>query len=894
MERKKDRHFSPSKLAFWLLKRFCPEKYLDEVQGDLMEVFEWRKKEKSTFSANVRLFLDVISALRFFSMPKLQFGFSTSMLYSFVRSSFRNFSKNRFQTSLNVFGLSVGMAAALFILEYVSDELNYDQFSQSEDMYRVTMSFNRGDELMYETAVIGEPIAEAMVNELPQVEKVARLLDITRIWQGKNILSLENKPAKTFEEPNVYFADPTIIDLFDIEFEYGDSRLNEPNTIVVSTELAIKYFGNVRSAVGKTIRFQSVRVKRELLITGVFKYPNFNMQVRPSALISYATNLKGDGNSVLPMWSVNSVLTYVKVRAGTNPEVLQERLADLLNKQQPIDDDNRAQMHIGSLLASPITSIHLNSTYQDEVGTVGDANAIYILVVIALFIVVMAWINYINLSTATSMKRSKEVGVRKVMGAKRIELILQFFTETFLLNSLSLVFAIGLVMLIQPLFNQFLDKSLHLLGIDFMRFGVIMAGVFFGGILISGCYAAIVLSAHGIIRALKGVSKGNAGQNLRRGLIVLQLLFSSVLIIVSLAIDQQLKFMNTADTGMDMERVLVLEGPTLRKSDSTHKQESVLLTTKLSGLANVEGVSITNTIPGKSILQSSSISRKNTQESEQHEIEIIVGSEYLDVLGTRLLAGSGFDLDLDKRQVVINASAAKLLGFDHPSNAIGQLIYSWRFGANPQATQVTGVIEDYHHESLNKSIDPMAFYNNVGRFDNYYLLKLQSDAVTNQFDEIESIYSDVFPGNPVNYYYLGDFFNRQYVKDRLNNRILIGFVLIAIIVACLGLYGLASFSALQRTKEIGVRKVFGAKIKSLILMLSKEAILLSTIGFSLATPFAFYGISKWLDNYAFHIEISWWIFAIPMGIVFMITLLAVGQTILKAALKNPVGSLRYE
>lgn len=890
----KDSNCKSPYLITKFLKLFCRKDYYDEVSGDLEETFLWRVKEKGVFLAHFRLFLDVLSALRFFRAPNQKAGFSSSMLYSFTKSSFRNFSKNRFQTSLNVFGLAVGMTAALLILEYVSDELSYDRFSQSEDMYRVTMSFNRGDELMYKTAVIGEPIAETILDELPQVEKAARLLDITRIWEGKNILTIESEFGKTFEEPDVFFADPIITDLFDLKLVLGNSRLDEPNTIILSEELSRKYFGNEQRAVGKTIRFQSARKKHELLITGVFKHPDFNTQVRPSALVSYVTNLKGDQKSVLPIWGVNSCLTYIKAKSGTDPDALQERLNELLRKHQPLDDGGRAQMHIGSLFITPVSSIHLNSNYQDEVGPVGDANAIYILMVIAFFIVIMAWINYINLSTAYSMKRSKEVGVRKVMGAKRGELILQFFTETFLINLLALSLAIGLVLLIQPFFNQFLGRPLYLLGIDFGRFGLTMLSIFFCGILISGLYAAIVLSSHGITRALKGVSKGSSGQNLRRGLITLQLLFSSVLIMLSLAINEQLEFMGNADIGMDMDRILVLEGPTIKNNDSTHFQESKLLTNRLQELANVKSVSITNTIPGKSILQSSSISRENSNDSEKYEIEIVVGQEYLSVLKTRLLAGQEFDPELSNEQVIINASAANLLGFKNANDAIGKLIYTWSFQAEPRGTTIVGVIEDYHHESLDKRIDPMAFYSNVGRWDNYYLLKLQSQESTSLFEGIEKIYSEVFPVNPVNYYYLDEFFGGQYGNDRMNNRILMGFVLIAIIIASLGLYGLTSFSTLQRTKEIGVRKVFGAKIDTLMILLSKEVIVLSIAGFLLATPFAYYAISTWLESYAFRIRISWWIFMIPMAIVLTITLLTVGQNILKAALRNPIDSLRHE
>ena len=878
------------RLADRLLRLLCSSEIYDELKGDLEETYLWRSQRNGPKYARFRYYLDVLSAIRFIRMKDNSNSFSRSMLYSFVKSSFRNFSKHKFQTFLNVFGLAVGITAALFILEYVSDELNYDRFSQSDDMYRVTLSFSRGDELMYKTAVIGEPIAEAMLNELPQVEKAARLLDITRVWEGKNILTIENQPDKTFEEPDLFFADPDIIDLFDLDMAFGRSRLDEPNTIILSRALAEKYFDAAQDAVGKMIRFQSVRKKHELLVTGVYEYPDFNMQVRPSALISYVTNLSSGKKSIIPMWGVNTCLTYVKVKPGTGLEMLQKALTDLLRKYQPLVDKRKSGMHISNLMISPVASVHLNSTYQDEVGPTGNANTIFVLTVIAFFIVTMAWINYINLSTANSMRRSKEVGVRKVMGARRDELIIQFFIETFLVNLLALSLAIGLVLLTQPLFDQLVGRSLHLSTIDLPRFGIIMAGVFLAGIFVSGLYAAVVLSSQRAIRALKGVSKGNSGQNLRRGLIVFQLLFSSVLIMISLALEQQLRFMNNTDIGMEMDKVLVLEGPTIKRLDSTHIQVSELLVNRLSGLSNVKNVSVTNTIPGKSILQSSSMSRDNSIDAERHEIEIIVGSQYLDVLQTKLIAGKGFDPDLERRQVILNASAARQLGFTGPEDTVGKLVYS----GGPEGILVRGIIEDYHHESLNRPIDPMAFYNRVGRWDNYYLLKLHSENTRTVFTEVEKIYAEMFPGNPVKYYYLDQFFNSQYGNERMNSRIFMGFVLIAIIVACLGLYGLTSFAALQRTKEIGVRKVLGAKVNQIFFMLSREVMLLSLLGFLLATPLAYYGIGKWLDNYAYHIQMSWWLFVIPMVMILMVTMMAIAQKIIKTALTNPVNSLRNE
>lgn len=893
---KNNKPISPPKLGTWLLKLLCRKEYLDEVQGDLLEVFEWRLKEKGVLKAKVWYLIDVVSALCLFKLFHSLPRFFDGMFWSFIKSSFRSLSKNRLQTSLNVFGLAVGIAAALFILEYVSDELDYDRFSQSEDMYRVTLSFSRGDESMYKTAVIGEPIAEVLLNDLPKVEKAARLLDITRIWEGKNFLTLPKASNKTFEEPNLFFADPDIIDLFDLEILYGKSRLEEPNTVVLSEEASEKYFGSADEAIGQLIKFKSVRKTHDLLVTGVYRLPEHNIQVKPSLLVSYNTNLSEGKKSIIPMWGVNTCLTYIKTKSGTVYQDLQQDLTNILEKYQPINEENKSRMHISSLIATPIKSIHLNSDYQDEVGPVGDANSVYSLVVIAVFIVMMAWINYINLSTAYAIKRSREVGVRKVMGAGRGELISQFFIETFLINAFALACAIGMVLLIQPLFNQLIDRSLQLQTIDFSRFGVIMGSVFFTGIFVSGIYAALSLSSFGVVRALKGVSKSSSGQNIRRMLIVFQLSFSLVIVIVSLTMNSQLNFMNQADMGMDMNEVLVLDGPTIKRNDSLHLLDSKLLKSRLEGLAGIQSVTAVNTIPGKSILQSVAYSRSLSDNAEFTELELVTGNQYLNILSTTLVAGSTWsESDSEWRQVILNTSAVRQLGFGSAEEAVGKYIYGKASNSVSDASRIVGVIDDYHHESLNRDIDPMIFRSQTGRWDNYYLLKLDGAATNlNLYDNIEKVYAEVLPSNSVNYYYLGEFFKRQYGNDRLNNRVFMGFVLVAITIACLGLYGLTSFVALQKTKEIGVRKVFGAKLDSLVMLLSREVLVLSAIGFLLAMPVAYYGISSWLAQYAYHIKISWWLFVIPIITVLMVVFLAVGQQVFKAARANPINSLRYE
>lgn len=889
------------RFANFLLGLFCRNEYLDEIKGDLEETYSWRIREKGSTRARLRYYLDVFSAIRLISLERTgDTVLSRSMLFNFAKSSIRNFQRNKAYTFLNVFGLVLGMAAALFILEYVSDELSYDQFEDADRTYRISQDFVKNNERLYMTAVTGAPLAPALIRDLPKVETAARLLDYTRIWEGKNIFMLPDNPDKNFVEPDAYFADPAILDLFDLKLVQGSSRLDEPNTVLISAEMARKYFGSIENSVGEIIQFSSVKEKPNLIVAGVYEFPDFNMQIRPAALISYATLLEKLGEwGPHQMWGVNSSLTYVKLKEGTRLSEFEEELADLLLKYNPLEtQEARNEFRIGSLFVTSVKDIHLNSTYQDEVGAVGNETTVKILLIIAIFIVIIAWVNYINLATAHSLNRLKELGVRKVMGAKRTEIIVQFFVEAFIINAIALVLAMGLVMLGQSLFNYYVDKTLSLEVIDLLRFGLPAALFFLVGIICSGLYPLSVFFSLGTVSILKGKSgSGTGSKALRKGLIVFQFLASSLLIMATLAINGQLDFMNSKDKGMDIDRVLVLEGPTVKGPDrQLNLQKTELLTNRISALSNVSSAGVSNTIPGRSILQSQTLSRENNAESETGQFEVISGREYLKILNVRFLAGRGFDQEKKAEgvgEIILSESALKALGLSSPAEAIGLPVYRWFYGGKTSPVTVVGVVEDYHHEALKNVIDPMVFYGG-NAWDYHYLVKLDSDSAESTIEEIKEVYETVFPENPVNYYLLDEFFARQYQSEEVNSKVFTAFASIAILVACLGLFGLSSFIALQRTKEIGVRKILGAGVRSVFFLLSKELILLATLGFLLAVPLGYYGIERWLEGFAYHIPVSPFLFLVPLFMVILLAFLAIGPRVTKTALMNPVKSLRHE
>ncbi len=898
----------PPRFASFLLGLFCRNEYLDEVKGDLEETYLWRLKNKGRLRAGTRYYLDVLSAMR---LIRFEGGgrnnLSPGMLLSFMKFTFRNFKRNRAYTFFNVFGLALGMAAALLILEYVSDELNYDQFSQADQMYRISKDYEINNERQYRTALTEGTLAAALVNNLPKVEKVARLIDYTWLWEGKNIFTLPDNPEKTFVETRAYFADSDITDLFDLEIVEGRSRLDEPYTVLISEEMSLKYFGDVVSSVGQIIRFSSVKNEPDLLITGVYKLPDFKMQVPPAALVSYNTFTKVIGErGPHNMRGVESSLTYVKLREHTRLSEFEEDLTSVLLKYEPdYKEEKENDLRTGPLLTYlPVRDIHLHSRYGNEVGVIGDANTVKILLVVALLIVIIAWVNYINLATAHSLNRFKELGVRKVMGAKRVEIISQFVVEAFFMNALALMLAVGIVLLGQPFFNQYVHKSLGLATIDLFRFGMPMLIFLLLGVTGSGLYPLTVYLSSGTVAILKGKISVSAGSGLRKGLIVFQFLSGSLLIIATLTINSQLNFMTSKDKGMDMDRVLVLDGPTVKGNNWEQKaQKSVLLTDRLNALTNVSYAGVTTNIPGKRIDRARTMSRENNSESAQEPYNAVYGSEYLKILNLRFIEGTGFNINAKLnetpegevkriREVILSESALKQLGFENAAEAIGMLVYGWTYsGAYP--CKVIGVVEDYHHEGLKNQISPMVYFAG-NNWDYYYLVKLASDHVAETVEEIESAFEAVHAGSPANYYFLDEFFNRQYRNEEVSSNVFRGFAVVAILIACLGLFGLSSFIALQRTKEIGVRKVLGAGVKSVFLLLSGELILLVFLGFLLAAPLGYYGMNRWLDDFAYHIPVTPALFVVPLLMVVMLALFAIGPRVLKTARMNPVKSLRQE
>ncbi len=891
---------SPPKLATWLLGKLCRKEYLDEVQGDLLEVFEWRAQKKGVLFAQLWYLADVISALRLFKPTKSKPRAFNGLLLSFVKSSFRNFRRHWSYSLLNLLGLSSGIAIALLIMQHVSDELDYDQFSQAETMYRVENNYIRFGQTIYESAMTFSGVAPAMIKELPEVEVAARLYNVSEDRGGANIISSLENPSINYQEPATYFGDHEMVDLFDISLVSGVNGLAAPNTVLITESYAEKLFGSSTAALGQTIRYSNVRFTKDLEVVGIMKVPDFNMQVSLKVLISYATlySLEGGEEDYSNDWGNYSFLTYVRLRSDADPKAIEEKMSSITLKYKQgytEKDENGQYLRVNSYFLTPVKDVHLNSTYQNEVGGVGDSTAIQMLIIITVFILIIAWVNYINLSTARSLDRAKEVGLRKVLGAQMNELIGQFFTEAFLLNLMALLIALGSLLLLQPSYNNFIEKELSLGSIDWGKYGGFAAIIFCVGTLLSGLYPAIIIARYKTLDAFKKkLSVTTSGVSLRQALVVFQLLITSVLIIGTYAIKEQIDFMKSRTLGFDKEQILILKNPTIRNGSSLEERvdDIQLFKERVAAIPGVGAVGTTTEIPGSGILRGIAISTVSESEEHMHAIErVLVDNHFLDILNVNFVAGSNFDPErgYSSTPIILNISAAKEMGFLDLKGAIGKTIYE--FTREPR--EIVGIIEDYHHESLNRPKDPMYFVRSEA-FDSYYALDLNSHQVQKIVKDVERVFGEVFPGNPPEYFFLDSHFDGQYRSDELNSKVFTVFALLAIMVACLGLYGLSSFATSQRAKEMGIRKVLGARVFAIFFLLTREILMLTFLGFALALPLAYYGINRWLNSFAFHIDISSFLFFIPMILVLGVALLAVSQKIIKTAITNPIESLRYE
>ncbi len=800
------------------------------------------------------------------------------MFQNYLTSLWRYISRNKVFTFINVTGLAIGMLACMLIAQFVLHELSYDNFLDKKDrIFRLQLDrFDKG-ELSTRWAAGAAGVGPDIKANFPEVKSYVRL------HQSGVTLSYGDT---FFKEDNLYFASEDFFKIFSIKLISGvDSVvLKDPFKLVISQTLARKYFHD-ENPIGKTLRANG---RTDYEVSGVFEDLPFNTHMKIDALGSFAS-LQKLWNDPVTSWNWDGFMTYLLLDEHADPKALESKLPALTKK---INGEQMKEFNADMIFhLQPVSSIHLDSDFIGEFKPNGNMQSVYFLTVVAVLILIIAWINYINLSTAKSIERAREVGVRKVMGSFRVQLIQQFLTESFFLNVVAVALSVVFAFLLTGWFSGLTGRELGYSLFQLPAFWLILLAITLSGALLSGLYPAFVLSSFRPVEVLKGKFKNSdRGVWLRKGMVITQFVASITLMVGTFTVYRQIKFMRDQKLGVDIDQTVVINSPSV--TDSTYKHKFGVFKQKISQYSEVASVCASTTVPGgPSDWNAGGIRRlsQRTDEQKQYRIIMMDGS-FIKGYGLQMAAGREFsDATIQEyKNVILNESATKLMGFAKAEDAINDKIFFWG-----DTFKIVGVVKNYHQESLKKTYDPLIF--RYGEAPNgYYSVKFNTRQVKESMAMFETIWKEVFPGNPFHYFFLDDHYNKQYQADQQFGNIFGIFSGLAIFIACLGLFGLSSLTALQRTKEIGIRKVLGASLPGILQLISKDYVILIGAAIVLSVPLAAWIMNSWLQDFATRIPLSWWIFAVPSLTVIAIALVTVSVHTLKAAMTDPVKSLRYE
>jgi len=811
------------------------------------------------------------------------------MFKNLFKTAWMDLVKNKTFSIINIAGLAIGLSCFLLITMYVLDELSFDKYNDKADrIYRVNSDIRFGGTDL-PLAVCSDPMGATLKKDYPDVEEFVR-------FYASSGSKLIKKGNEWINENAVTHADSTLFKVFTLPVISGDvnTALNEPNTVVITASAAKKYFGSV-DAVGKSLETND-RNNTVYKVTAVIKDIPKNSHFNFDFYFSMDNVEYGFGN-----YLSHNFQTYVLLRKGTDykkfdknfDEVIQRYIFPQAKQFMQISSmdefkkaGNKLEYHL-----MPLTDIHLNSTRFPELGVNGNAQTTYIFSAVAIFILLIACINFMNLSTARSANRAKEVGIRKVLGTGKKSLIAQFLIESTLIALIALIIAISIAWLLLPLFNDVAAKEMKIR--DFLKPGILICialiPVTVGAI--AGSYPAFYLSSFQPISVLKGkINAGFKRSFVRSGLVVFQFFISILLIIGTIIVYRQLNYIQTKNLGFNKDQVIIVNGTgALGTNVDAFK-------TEVSKLSGVKSGAFSGYLPvSNSARNDNTFSSQAVMDSKNgFNMQVwTIDHDYINTLGMEIIKGRNFSKEFksDSSAVIINETTAKILGYDDP---VGKKIYTTDGNLPPStlAYTIVGVVKNFHFESLRQGIGPLCF--RLGNSSWTAAFKVASTDIRSLVRNIESKWKTMAPGYPFSYQFLDDAFDSMYRQEQRIGKIAIVFAVLAILIACLGLFGLATYMAEQRTKEIGVRKVLGASVRNITAMLSKDFVKLVLIAAVIAFPLAWWAMHLWLQDFAYRINISWWIFIVAAVIAFLIALVTVSFQAIRAAVANPVDSLRDE
>ncbi|SHG56823.1 ABC transporter permease [Flagellimonas flava] len=810
------------------------------------------------------------------------------MLKNHIKIAWRSLKKQPFFTFLNTFGLAIGMAGSLLIALYIYDELQYDtMFTDADRIYRINADVKFGG-LMEQLGEVSEPMAAALKRDFPQIEETTRFAD-----NGSLMLRKSNATVNAKELFTTY-ADSTLFKMFGLKLLVGNpnTALKDPNTLVMTRTAAEKHFG-VNNALGQKMVVNNTQT---YTVSGVLEDFPKNSFLRNHSVFM---NMAGYPNMQVAHWGSHNYFTFIKLVPSANSSELDASLGSLIGKYLipwvqvyypgMTEESFTASGNYINYSTMPLKDIHLYSSKKTEMSPNGTIQNIYILSFIAVFLIVLASVNFMNLSTSHSLKRAKEVGVRKTLGSQKKDLVRQFLIESGLVSFISLLLSLGVALLALPYFNDLAGKDISIPFGNPMFWLILIASTLVLG-LFSGMYPAFFMSRFIPVKVLKSGGQGDVGGGkIRNALVIFQFAISVFLIVGTLTIFQQLRFIQNKELGFEKSQVLVIDDVRNAGNQVQSFKEEV------KQLAQVTNATLSSFLPTPSVRSSSTYFKEGARDQENaiNMENWRVDHDYLSTLDLEIVAGRNFDRNIstDSAATIVNESALEVLGVS-ANEIIGTRISADLGEENPTYTTVIGVVKDFHFESLRQPIEALSL--TIGTFSNSLAIKLKTENLSESISSIGRLWDKVAPGQPFDYYFMDESFNNTYQAEQRLGKIFMIFSVLSIVIACLGLLGLAAFNAQKRTKEIGVRKVLGASVSQITYRLTIDFLRLVGIGILIAVPVGWFSMDQWLQDFSYRISISWDVFVLAATLAVGTAVLTVSYQSIKAAIVNPVKSLRTD
>ncbi len=810
------------------------------------------------------------------------------MLKNFLTIAFRNLFRHKVFSFINIFGLALGLASAFILIKYAANELSYDRFhANAGQIYRLTHSVYQNGSLEFSEALNWYGAAPAIREGFPEVTNAVR------VHRADGMVSYHGSRGEfvSHHERNGFYADSTFFSIFSFPIVTGDLRkvLRDPGAVLLSESTAKRYFGS-NDPVGKTITLSTEWAGGEYMVEGIFKDAPENSHIKFDFLFSIPKLLSND-QFKWGSWYWTNFYTYLLLKPGTDADQLEDRLQIIIDKH--LGKELKAQNREVKFALQPLADIHLRSKVGGELQEGGNLEMLYFLMIISFIVVCVAWLNYVNLSTAKATERAREVGIRKVVGSKKSQLTRQFLIESLLATGIAVILAALLVIAFTPAFTSLIGKHVSFNSGLELSFWIGVIGLAVTGTFVSALYPAFVMASFNPLRVLKGkLLVGQKGRGLRLGLVVFQFSASFILLIATITVYRQLEFMRSQDLGLSISQKLVIRAPRIILGDSSYMNTMDLFKERLKRYSSVSSTTTSSEVPGKEIFWGNFIQLMHGEDQSEKPANLMaVDEDFIPTFEITLLAGRNFSKNKTSdfgNAVIINESVLRLLNMKNPEEAVNvELIVAGR------PKKIVGVMNDFHQRSLQHKPTPLLLQY-IPWHNDYLTIAVSSPDMRGVVNQVKEQYQQAFPGNAFDHFFLDDRYNAQYRSEERSSEVFGLFAILSVIVASMGLFGLASFLTFQRSKEIAVRKILGASVADVTLLTSADFIRPVLIAFVLGVPLSWWLMNEWLNRYPYRVNLFWGTFALAALLILVIALLSVAYNSVRAAMANPANAIKTE